>query len=113
MLLALEFPPISHLVEWPAFLFKGTPFAVNKVVLLFWLAALATTAFFVLGARQRKLVPTGVQGLAEATVGFVQDGIIRQWARTRSRIVCAEEWARGERVGLFAVTVDFSQVPLF
>jgi F-type H+-transporting ATPase subunit a len=76
--LALEFPPITHLVEWPAFWFKDTPFAVNKVVLLFWLAALLTIAFFVLGSRQRKLVPGPLQGLVESTVDFVRTGIIMQ-----------------------------------
>jgi F-type H+-transporting ATPase subunit a len=78
VLLALEFPPITHLVEWPDFWFKGSALGVNKVVLLFWLAGLLTVAFFVLGSRQRKLVPSGLQGLVESTVDFVREGIIMQ-----------------------------------
>jgi F-type H+-transporting ATPase subunit a len=76
--LALEFPPITHLVEWPDFWFKNSAFGVNKVVLLFWLAAALTIAFFVLGSRERKLVPSALQGLVESTVDFVQTGIIMQ-----------------------------------
>ena len=38
-LLAIEFPPVSHLIEWPEILFEGTPFAVNKVVVLMWISA--------------------------------------------------------------------------
>ena len=78
MLLGLEFPPISHLVEWPDILFKDSAFGVNKVVLLFWVAALLTIGFFVVAGRQRKLVPTGLQGLAESTIDFVRNGIIMQ-----------------------------------
>jgi F-type H+-transporting ATPase subunit a len=76
--LALEFPPITHLVEWPDFWFKNSAFGVNKVVLLFWLAAALTIVFFVLGSRERKLVPSRLQGLVESTVDFVQTGIIMQ-----------------------------------
>jgi F-type H+-transporting ATPase subunit a len=76
--LALEFPPITHLVEWPDFWFKNSAFGVNKVVLLFWLAAALTIAFFVLGSRKRALVPSGMQGLVESTVDFVRTGIIMQ-----------------------------------
>ena len=34
VILGLEFPPISHLIEWPDIFFKDTAFAVNKVVLI-------------------------------------------------------------------------------
>jgi F-type H+-transporting ATPase subunit a len=75
---ALDVPPISHLVEWPDLFFKGSAFAVNKVVLLFWAAAILTILFFVIGTRKPKLVPGPVQGLVESTVDFVQEGIIMQ-----------------------------------
>ena len=67
MILGLEFPPISHLIEWPT-LFGGDVFGVNKVVLLMWLSV----------ARQPKLVPTGVQNVAESTVEFVDEQIVLQ-----------------------------------
>ena len=77
-MLALEFPPITHLVEWPDFWLQDSAFGVNKVILLFWAAALLTLLFFFIGTRPRKLVPTGLQGLVESTVDFVRESIIMQ-----------------------------------
>ena len=77
--LALDFPPISHLIEWPAFLFKDSKyFAVNKVVLLMWISVALVAAFYLAAARKRQLVPTGVQNVAESAVDFVREGIILQ-----------------------------------
>ena len=73
---ALEFPPISHLVEWPEFLFEGSLFAVNKVVLGFFLAVLATMVLFLLAGRRKTLVPAGAQNIAEASVDFIRNGVI-------------------------------------
>ncbi len=77
-MLALEFPPVSHLIEWPAILFEGTLFAVNKVVLLMFLGVVVVLAVFLTAGRRRSLVPTGVQNFAETVVEFVQEGIILQ-----------------------------------
>lgn len=77
MILGLEFPPLSFLVDWPVFLLEGTPFGVNKVVLVYLAAVILTMLMFVLG-NQRKLVPTGMQNIAESSVSFVEDGIILQ-----------------------------------
>ncbi len=74
---ALDFPPVSHLVEWPAIWGHGA-FAVNKVVLEMWLALVLVSAFYFLAGRQRRLVPTGVQNIAEAAIDFVQNGIIME-----------------------------------
>ena len=78
-MLALEFPPVSHLIEWPD-LFGSGPFAVNKVVLLMWLAVVLTFVFFFLAARKATtgLVPSGVQNVAEAVVDFVRNDVILQ-----------------------------------
>ena len=35
MLLALEFPPISHLVDWPDICSAAPRSAINKVVLIY------------------------------------------------------------------------------
>jgi F-type H+-transporting ATPase subunit a len=75
-LLALEFPPISHLINWPAVAFEDTPFAINKPVLIWWFAALLTLLLFVLAGRQRQMVPTGLQTMAEASVDFVRNQIV-------------------------------------
>ncbi|MBI1844072.1 MAG: F0F1 ATP synthase subunit A [Actinobacteria bacterium] len=75
---ALEFPPISHLVEWPAFLFEDSPFAVNKITLIFLFALVCTLSLFIIGGRRQALVPTGVQNLVESSVDFIREGVVMQ-----------------------------------
>lgn len=75
---ALEFPPISHLVEWPAFLFEDSPFAVNKITLIFLFAAVCTLSLFIVGGRRQALVPTGVQNVVESSVDFIREGVVMQ-----------------------------------
>ena len=70
---AIDFPPISHVIEWPS-----GPLGINKVVVLMILSVLIVFAVMYAASRQQQLVPKGVQNLAEATVDFVQDGIILQ-----------------------------------
>ena len=77
-MVALEFPPIDELVKWRAILFKGTPFEVNKVVLLMWLAVVIVFALFWVAGRRQSLVPTGVQNVVESGVEFVRTDIILQ-----------------------------------
>jgi F-type H+-transporting ATPase subunit a len=77
-LLALEFPPIGHLLEWKDLLFKDSPFAVNKVVLIMWMAAILSYLLFYMAGRQGNLVPTGMQNVAESIVEFIRDGIVMQ-----------------------------------
>ncbi|MER3452421.1 MAG: ATP synthase F0 subunit A [Acidimicrobiia bacterium] len=74
-LFALEFPPLGHIVDWRPFALEGTPFAINKVVLVYFFAIVLTAAVFVLGTR-RRLVPTGAQNLAEIAVEFIQREIV-------------------------------------
>ena len=78
---ALEFPPVSHFTEWKT-LFGHGLFAVNKVVLLEWLAAVIVFGFFWTAGRRSKLVPGGVQNVAEAVIEFVQNQIILHGADT-------------------------------
>ena len=78
MIFGLEFPPISHLIEWRELFFKGTPFAVNKVILLMWISALLAIALFVAGSRKRALVPSGVQNVAESIIDFVDNSIVME-----------------------------------
>ncbi len=77
MILGLEFPPISHLVEWPT-IFGSGPFAVNKVVLLMWASVAIVFAVYFIGGRKRELVPSGAQNLAESTIEFIDDQIVMQ-----------------------------------
>lgn len=76
--LALEFPPVSHLVNWGDLALDGTPLAVNKVVVLMWLSVVVSFGFVWLAGRDFKLVPNPLQGAGEALVDFIQDGIILQ-----------------------------------
>ena len=78
MLAALKFPQIGELLEWKDILFKGSPFAVNKIVILTVAAAALTLIFFFVAGSKSALVPRGVQNLAESIVDFVRDGIIEQ-----------------------------------
>lgn len=77
MTLGLEFPPISHLVEWPTLFWDGL-LGVNKVVILTWLSAAIVFVVLYIAGRPRALVPRGLQNLAEATVDFIQNGIVMQ-----------------------------------
>jgi F-type H+-transporting ATPase subunit a len=77
VLAAAEFPPLTHIVQWPDFLLEDTAFGINKVVLVYFFAIILTVLVFVLG-NQRRLVPTGMQNVAESSVNFVEDGIVMQ-----------------------------------
>ena len=74
MIFGAEFPPLSHIVNWPEF-FGDDTWGVNKVVLVYAFAALLTMLVFILG-NKKQLVPTGAQNLAEVAVEFVEDGIV-------------------------------------
>jgi F-type H+-transporting ATPase subunit a len=74
VIFGLEFPPLSHVVNWPEFI-GGDTLGINKVVLIYFLAAIFTMALFILG-NKGQLVPTGAQNLAEISVEFIEDGIV-------------------------------------
>jgi F-type H+-transporting ATPase subunit a len=73
---AIEFPPVSHVINWPDLFLDDTLFAVNKVVLLMWISAAVSIAFVVMAARDFKLVPTPLQNVGESFYDFIQNGII-------------------------------------
>jgi F-type H+-transporting ATPase subunit a len=77
VILGLEFPPISHVVEWPT-LFGGGAFGVNKVVLLMWISVALVFGLFYAARRRQQLVPTGPQNVAESAIEFVEDQIVLQ-----------------------------------
>jgi F-type H+-transporting ATPase subunit a len=78
MVLGIEFPPVSHLVNWPEFAFEDTPFAFSKVTVTYVLAVILTFGFFWLAGRKKRLVPAGVQNVAEASLDFVRESVIMQ-----------------------------------
>ncbi len=75
-MLALEFPPLSHIVNWPEFVGDDT-FGINKVVLIYGFAVVLTLGIFLLGNR-RQLVPTGMQNVVEMSVDFIRNGIVAE-----------------------------------
>ena len=75
---ALEFPPVSHLLEWPDLLFEGSALAINKIVLVNFLAVIITLALFFVAGRRAALVPTGVQNFVESSIEFVNNSIVMQ-----------------------------------
>ncbi len=74
MIFGADFPPLSHIVNWPEF-FGDDTWGVNKVVLIYGFAVLFTVLIFTLG-NKKQLVPTGMQNVAEVAVEFVEDGIV-------------------------------------
>jgi F-type H+-transporting ATPase subunit a len=78
MLVALEFPPIQHLFDWPGLALKDTPFEINKTVLLVFLSLAIVLGLFLVAARRPALVPTGVRNVVEVGIEFVDRGIARE-----------------------------------
>ena len=77
--LALDFPPITHLFEWPDILFNGTWYALNKTSLIYLAAVLITAAIFLSAGRKKtSLVPVGVQHVAEAGVNFIEESVVME-----------------------------------
>jgi F-type H+-transporting ATPase subunit a len=72
--LALDFPEISHILVWPDIV-PG----INKIGVITILAVAATALIFFLANRKDPMVaPTGVRNVAEASVDFIEDGIVMQ-----------------------------------
>jgi F-type H+-transporting ATPase subunit a len=73
VILGLEFPPLSHIVNWPEFI-GGDTWGINKVVLIYFFAVILTMLVFILG-NKKQLVPTGAQNFAEMSVEFIDNQI--------------------------------------
>src|SRR5215470_15245719 len=73
-LLAVDVPPISHVTIW-----GNGPLGINKTIVIYGFATLATILVFALGTSKKKLVPAGVfQNTAESGVAFVRNQVIMQ-----------------------------------
>ena len=78
-ILALDFPPISHLFQWPNILFDGTWYALNNTSLIYLTAVVFTSAIFLSAGRKKaSLVPVGVQHVAEAGVNFIEESVVME-----------------------------------
>ncbi|KQU04663.1 ATP synthase F0F1 subunit A [Rhodococcus sp. Leaf7] len=74
--MAAEFHPPS-LTDFfpPAVLFEGTPFELDRLMLVRILMTVVLLAFFSLAMRSPKIVPRGIQNVGEMALGFVKDQI--------------------------------------
>ncbi len=75
ILAQVEPPPAEEMFLWDPFLLKGTPFAINRPVLVMLIGTLCLVAFFVVGARRAAVVPRGIANLAEMSYQFVRNDI--------------------------------------
>jgi F-type H+-transporting ATPase subunit a len=71
------FPPIDELFRWKAFFLSGTPFAMNKTVLLILVSVTVLSTLFVVATRNMQFVPGKLQNVAEMGWEFVDQGIVR------------------------------------
>ncbi|MFZ1491369.1 MAG: F0F1 ATP synthase subunit A [Ilumatobacteraceae bacterium] len=73
-MIALEFPPINAILRW-----KDLFPTFNKIALIAVLAAVIASVVFLLAGRKDPMVaPKGVRNLAEATVEFIENGVVMQ-----------------------------------
>jgi F-type H+-transporting ATPase subunit a len=68
-------PSISEFVP-EALLFAGTPFELNRVMLIRLLVVFALVIWLWLGTRRMKLIPTRGQAALEYMLGFVRNSIV-------------------------------------
>ena len=73
--LGVDVPPVSHVTIW-----GSGPLGINKTVVIYLFALVATVAVFYFGTRKKDaLVPSGIlQNTAESSIGFVRNQIIMQ-----------------------------------
>jgi F-type H+-transporting ATPase subunit a len=76
MIVGIDFPPISHLFEWPDFAFDGTPLAMNKTVLIYLMSMVLTFGLFMLAGRRGSMVPGALQTIAESGIEFVETSVV-------------------------------------
>jgi F-type H+-transporting ATPase subunit a len=74
VIFGLEFPPLTHITNWPELVGDDT-WGINKIVIIYAIAMVATILIFTLG-NKKQLVPTGAQNLAEIAVEFIEDSIV-------------------------------------
>lgn len=72
----LQFPPIDHIVIWPAWFGEGTFYEFNKIAFISFIAMVVPVVLFLLAGRKAKLVPSGVQNLMEWGLDFVEDQVV-------------------------------------
>lgn len=69
-------PSLEHEFNLPALLFEGTPFELNRILLVRLLAIAVLLLLFWLAFRKPKLVPGKGQSVAELAIGVVKGQIV-------------------------------------
>ncbi|THG31494.1 F0F1 ATP synthase subunit A [Naasia lichenicola] len=60
----------------PAIFFEGTPFEINRIILIRFLVVAVLILLFWLGTRRMSVIPGRGQNVLEMAVGFVRDSIV-------------------------------------
>lgn len=60
----------------PALLFDGTPFEINRIILVRLIAVAILIVLMWIALRRPKIVPTKLQSLVEMGVGMIRDGVV-------------------------------------
>ncbi len=66
---------VNELFFWDPVLLAGTPFEINRVVLLIFVASILCMGFFLIGARRVAAIPKGIGLMAEEAYMFVRNQI--------------------------------------
>ena len=72
-----EMPSINDFLPDP-FVFQGTPFAINRIILVRILATVIMMLVLGITASRAKLIPGRWQGAVEWLIEFVRDNIVYQ-----------------------------------
>lgn len=76
MTFAALFPHgISELFNWKGIFFDGTPFEINKTVIMVLVSTIICLFIFVYGGRKKSLVPATFQNITEVSYEFVEKEI--------------------------------------
>ena len=72
----MHFPPIDHIVKWPAWFNEGTFYEFNKITFISFIAMLVPVILFLIAGRKSKLVPSGLQNVMEVSIDFVEKQVV-------------------------------------
>ncbi|MCI7550962.1 MAG: F0F1 ATP synthase subunit A [Actinomycetaceae bacterium] len=73
-----EAPTLEHEFDPAPFLFAGTPFEMNRIIMVRMIAALVLAAILIIYAKRARLVPTRGQNLVEFLLNFSKENIAEE-----------------------------------
>ena len=72
-----ELPTVNDFLP-PEILFQGTPFAINRIILIRIVATVVLLVVLGITAKRAKLIPGRWQGVVEMGIDFVRDSVVYQ-----------------------------------